>query len=502
MSNRKPVVAPRILVLEGLWADTTDIVTDAGGVGIEASPWRMEDVKKQLESGRIDGLLLTGGTDVNPEHYGQKACPYTQSPDYTRDEVELYALDWARRNKAPVLGICRGSQIMCVATKGTLTQDVQSMRPDTFLPHTSTTHFVFPAEKSTVFKRACPDMMKAMSLHHQCVDTPGPGMRIAAFAPDGTPEAIESKNGLMLGVQFHPEMSAYEDETAFGIFRWLVETAATRKGGRARAVTFREAVQDYKDRRSFAYFGYRDDAYPDSWEAWEDYYNGKGTSPGTTSSNPGGPRIEGRKYPSRKAGEPSLPSQRTPTTREMVNLIESSTGGGVIVTDAAGNVIDSTCEDDVDYVYWDGKQDCVVTDLGEPIDYETIDWNAVEWGGNYEERCPAPFDCDAAQRAYPTDTPRSTDEVVAAIEQELLICPTCLIKFDLIEDCDDHIKYIHPKPTTRDPMERLYRRFPEMYAEPPQGDPAWDDDQTMNAAAERAARDAAGVGDWDGEVTD
>jgi len=428
---RLPLVSPRILVLEGLYADTADIISDCGGIGIEVSPWDMSNVEAKLKSGNIDGLLLTGGTDVNPQHYGEKPCQHTQTPDNTRDATELYALRYARANKIPVLGICRGSQIMCVSQGGKLVQDIH-LYSDAWMVHSGVCHDVFPTNSSRTFRRFCPDgTLSAISLHHQCVAYPGRGMRVAALAPDGTPEAIESKDGLMLGVQFHPEMTAYKDEQAFNIFRWLVETAARRRGGRAEAVIFRDACEDYYERISRSWHQYvQDDGYSTVTLEYED------VTASTQASNPGRPA--GASRTSRKAGDPAIPSMRTDSTREMVQLIESTTGQSVMVTDENGVVIDSTCEDmDDDY-----------------------------------DRCEQPYNCDLAKQAVlaAQDAPEwpALAGMNRHIELSLRTCPTCHIMFDLIEDCDDHKRYVHPQPNRA-----LNERYPDM--QPPPGDPAWED---------------------------
>lgn len=432
-----PIIAPRILVLEGLYADTADIVTDAGGIGVEASPWQVDKVTQHLKSGLIDGLLLTGGSDVNPARYGQKSCPVTQMPDNTRDFTELLAIKHCRDEGLPVLGICRGSQIMCVSQGGTLTQDIELYREPWF-HHTNTNHDVDAEPSSITFRRACQgDDMNVISLHHQCVDFPGQGMRIAARAWDGTPEAIESKDGLMLGVQFHPEMAAYSNPQAFAIFRWLVETAARRRGGRPRAVSFRDASERYQRAIACAYSAWRDDSDKD------DEANTQGTE-STSAASPGGKEKPEGKH--RRAGEPSIPSMRGPTQSEMVRLIESSTGGPVSIIDARGNIIGTSTE----------------------ITGETC------------EDCSGIFDCTSACQSYgsaifPYDTPRSE----FLLEQSLHVCPVCHIRFDCIEDCDDHKKFVHPQandtpPIARQIEERFNERYPDM-CEPPAGHPDWED---------------------------
>lgn len=212
---------PRILVLERSGASSR-CVRDAGGDSISVEPWDLEKVDDFLNEGAIDGLLLTGGGDVDPRLYGVKR-PHKRvyGVDEERDVVELVALDRAYELDIPVLGICRGSQIMNVWANGTLVQHVGG--------HAGGEHPV-AAFKGTNLRRAFGERMaRVVSLHHQVVGEPGQGFRVVAKSHDGHPEAIESTDGRMMGVQFHPEMASSR-AYARGIFRWLVEEAGARAG--------------------------------------------------------------------------------------------------------------------------------------------------------------------------------------------------------------------------------------------------------------------------------
>jgi putative glutamine amidotransferase len=226
-------IRPKILVLEGLFSDTVDIIDNAGGDAFEVMPWDIADVERELMYGNYHGLVLTGGSDIDPALYGEKPHKEVYGVDQLRDTAELYALDMAEMLSIPVLGICRGSQIMCAAQGGKLTQHIEG--------HRGGNHPVEATPEAKTFKRAINSRrMDVISLHHQCIRRPGKGMRIAARALDGTPEAIESKDGRLLGVQFHPEMAAYQNGNAWSIFTWLVQAAATHANGTARQVNFRE----------------------------------------------------------------------------------------------------------------------------------------------------------------------------------------------------------------------------------------------------------------------
>lgn len=229
----RQTIEPRILVLEGLFGDTAEIINDAGGDADEIAPWDIDEVIKALGTGIYTGLVLTGGSDIDPHMYGAKPHKSVYGVDQLRDSCERIALDMALVQNIPVLGICRGSQIMCAHRGGKLVQDIDG--------HRGTDHRVFAAPDARTFKRAIGGRdMDVVSLHHQCVKDPGEGMRIAAYAYDDTPEAIESLDGKWLGVQYHPEMAAYENANAFAIFQWLVRAAADHEGVIAPIPTFRE----------------------------------------------------------------------------------------------------------------------------------------------------------------------------------------------------------------------------------------------------------------------
>lgn len=226
--------------------DTRDIIDAAGGDATEVYPWDIEDIDRELSKGGYDGLVLTGGSDIDPRLYRAKPHKEVYGVDQLRDTCEYLALDHALDMGIPVLGICRGSQIMCAYRGGKLTQHIEG--------HRGKDHPVFATPDASTFKRAIGGReMEVVSLHHQCVRRPGKGMRIAARAYDKTPEAIESKDGLWLGVQFHPEMAAFQNGNAFAIFQWLVRKAAEHAGVRANVPTFREAKRPV--RRTWRYTG-------------------------------------------------------------------------------------------------------------------------------------------------------------------------------------------------------------------------------------------------------
>lgn len=172
---------------------------------------------------RLDGLLLTGGADIDPGQYGHAAAVDADTPEPARDEFELAVLNRAMERELPALGICRGVQLMNVACGGTLHQHLPEHakfdRPIDELSHT------VQIEQPSVLHELYGSERQVNSLHHQAVDTVGEGLRVSANADDGTIEALEHQTLPMIAVQWHPEMMTTAKSDP--IFAWLVGQAAT-----------------------------------------------------------------------------------------------------------------------------------------------------------------------------------------------------------------------------------------------------------------------------------
>ncbi|MFJ3671834.1 gamma-glutamyl-gamma-aminobutyrate hydrolase family protein [Streptomyces sp. NPDC090106] len=168
---------------------------------------------------RLDGLVIAGGPDVEPVRYGAEREPRTGPPARARDDWELALIDAALAAGVPLLGICRGMQLLNVAVGGTLVQHIDG--------HAEAVgvfgrHPVKPVP-GTLYASIVPEETSVPTYHHQAVDRLGSGLVPSAHAPqDGTVEAIElSGGGWALGVQWHPEMG--EDVR---VVRALVTTAS------------------------------------------------------------------------------------------------------------------------------------------------------------------------------------------------------------------------------------------------------------------------------------
>lgn len=170
---------------------------------------------------RLDGIVLTGGADIEPARYGDDARPGTSlAAEPARDAYEVAVATAAMGHDLPLLGICRGLQLVNVIAGGTLHQDVPAhARYDD--PYGAVHEVEF--EPRSALHDLYGDRRAVNSLHHQSVDRLGYGQRATARAPDGTIEGMESDDGRIVCVQWHPEVMA--DARSDPIFAWIVGRA-------------------------------------------------------------------------------------------------------------------------------------------------------------------------------------------------------------------------------------------------------------------------------------
>ena len=154
---------------------------------------------------RLDALVMTGGEDFDPALYGANRSPKLGEVNAPRDDFDLRLLAAARRRRLPVLGICRGCQLLNIAFGGTLWQDLPSEFPGKDIQHRDVHHPVQIVPDSRLARTIGTTNTVVNSLHHQAVQKLAPGFRVTATAPDGVVEAIESEQYPAVGLQFHPE---------------------------------------------------------------------------------------------------------------------------------------------------------------------------------------------------------------------------------------------------------------------------------------------------------
>jgi len=180
----------------------------------------------------LDGVLISGGTDVDPSRYGQEPVPETDKPDHARDEMEMKLLGQALERDLPVLGICRGLQLMNVYKGGTL---VQHMKGDPHrrvppLKDASTPMHEIEVEAETKLAAIIgAGTHPVNSRHHQSIDKLAPGLRVSAISSkDGVVEGVEVPDKqFAVGVQWHPE-DQVRDETQLKLFRAFADAVEKR----------------------------------------------------------------------------------------------------------------------------------------------------------------------------------------------------------------------------------------------------------------------------------
>lgn len=208
-------------------------VSAAGGVPVVLSP---DDDPVEIVTllGRVDGILFTGGKDIDPILYGEPVLNDTVQPEPERDAFELPLIREAVSRDVPVLAICRGCQVLNVSLGGTLWQDLPAQRPGVLAhqqhaPRDATSHSVTVDPDSLlarVLGAGGPLTIETNTFHHQAARDPAPLLRPVAAAPDGTLEALEAPGRrFVLGVQWHPEDLALQRPEHLRIFEAFVDAA-------------------------------------------------------------------------------------------------------------------------------------------------------------------------------------------------------------------------------------------------------------------------------------
>ena len=199
-------------------------VAQAGGLPVQLS----QDADPAELAARLDAIVLTGGADVDPLRYGGGAVPHLTEVEPERDTFEIALVAAALEEGTPILGICRGTQLLNVALGGTIVGDLPvdqgAGHPSTAWPAAVRRHRV-AIDPGTVLASLYGTEVWVNSLHHQSVDRPGSRVRVTGRADDGVAEAIEVADAEVIAVQWHPEL---HDELE-PVFDWIVEK------GRARA---------------------------------------------------------------------------------------------------------------------------------------------------------------------------------------------------------------------------------------------------------------------------
>ena len=177
-------------------------------------------------SQQLHGLIIGGGNDISPEHYGGDLDAKVKA-DPDRDRLEIAWIERALEHNIPLLGICRGAQLINTVLGGTLHQDIRPIRRLTYnRPGLMPTKQVRLEPDSQLAGVCGKTSLRVNSLHHQAIRDPGDGLRVVGRDLDGITQAVESTGGQpILGVQWHPEYLMYLP-SQHALFRWLLQRAA------------------------------------------------------------------------------------------------------------------------------------------------------------------------------------------------------------------------------------------------------------------------------------
>ena len=235
-AKRKPIIgiAPGYNGSEysSLRRTYTDAIIKAGGI-----PFILPQVNDAAQAAEmlhhVDGLVLTGGGDLDPVHYGESVLNETVEIDSHRDTLDIFYAQAAWDGKMPILAICRGEQLMNVVLGGSLYQDLPSQKPGDIAHRQKVdgkvpTHRIQVEKGSMLYRIMGSEELMVNSFHHQAVKEPSPIVTVTALSDDGVVEAFEmnGKGRWLLAVQFHPEILVRGNESWLSIFKAFVK--ATR----------------------------------------------------------------------------------------------------------------------------------------------------------------------------------------------------------------------------------------------------------------------------------
>ncbi len=229
---RKTITQTSSVSYLALMPSYIEAVTAAGGLPVMI-PLGLDEGSLAALLDRLDGLVLTGGGDISGARYRSAHAEYIFDVDEDRDRVELTLAREAVERDKPLLAICRGHQILNVALGGTLYEDVfkrmpGAMKHDYFgdFPRSHLAHAVTIEPGSKLAMALGQGEAKVNSLHHQGIRDLAPGLKAAAYAPDGLIESVEADgHPFAVGVQWHPENLIADEPEMLALFRGLVDAA-------------------------------------------------------------------------------------------------------------------------------------------------------------------------------------------------------------------------------------------------------------------------------------
>lgn len=190
-----------------------------------------EDMMQLVDT--LDGFIFTGGPDVHPFYFGEDTHPCCGNISTSRDTMELGLLPLIIKARKPILGVCRGLQLINISLGGTIYQDLKSQFKNNIpIAHNQPFSYDIPSHTvniepgttlSQIVKLSDGCSIKVNSMHHQAIKTPAPGLTVSAYSQDGLIEAVEkSSYPYLIAVQWHPEYLWEQDFVSINIFRSFV----------------------------------------------------------------------------------------------------------------------------------------------------------------------------------------------------------------------------------------------------------------------------------------
>ncbi|WP_125154326.1 gamma-glutamyl-gamma-aminobutyrate hydrolase family protein [Clostridium rectalis] len=204
-----------------------DAIRSAGGIPILAPVTNdLNDIK--LYVSMCDGLLLPGGEDVSPIILEEEPLRGIGYINIERDKFEFELFNEFRKHKKPILGICKGCQIIALSTGGKIYQDIFIQHGNT-IEHSQPEeqldelfHSVSIDENSKLYELFNSSKIRVNSWHHQAISSIGKNMKVTAKSIDGIIEAVESLDGLIMGIQWHPELLFKKHRKQLSIYKYLI----------------------------------------------------------------------------------------------------------------------------------------------------------------------------------------------------------------------------------------------------------------------------------------
>lgn len=210
----------------------TDAINQAGGIAFVLPIITDEDILKNALK-KCDGFLLSGGPDIDAVYFGEANMPYGREISPFRDAMEILVAQRAIALNKPILGICRGTQVINIAFGGNIYQDiVEENKDNRIIKHLQEAPVWYPVHNIVIEKESKlaslfdKSSIKVNSFHHQAIKNVASGFRITSMALDGIIESIEHKAHIFaVGVQWHPELMWQEDRMHLKLFEELVKCA-------------------------------------------------------------------------------------------------------------------------------------------------------------------------------------------------------------------------------------------------------------------------------------